>query len=53
MAKYFVITGIPISVGQDPPPRLDVASWAISSEPVDQFQAYLYIRCAQTTEKFN
>ncbi|KAF7156278.1 hypothetical protein CNMCM5623_009671 [Aspergillus felis] len=53
MANYYPITGIPVPVRQDPPPRREVASWAVSSEPVDQIQVSLFIRAVRKLQEKN
>ncbi|PKX95965.1 tyrosinase [Aspergillus novofumigatus IBT 16806] len=53
MANYYPITGIPVPVGQDPPPRREISSWAVSSEPVDQIQVSLFIRAVRKLQEKN
>ncbi|KAB8269268.1 tyrosinase [Aspergillus minisclerotigenes] len=41
---YFPITGIPVDPGSPTPVRREIASWSISSDPVDRIQVSLFIR---------
>lgn len=51
--SYYPITGIPVPSGQEPPPRREVASWVVSSDPKDQIQVSLFIRAVRKLQEKN